>query len=102
MTSYIQIISFLISFIYGIFFYLLSRFNKYILDNKNKLITLIITTIFIMDIVILYIYIIYKINHGYFHIYFLITVIIGFSLTNIYYYKLKNICKIYVKKILKK
>ncbi len=102
MTSYIQIISFLISFIYGIFFYLLSRFNKYILDNKNKLITLIITTIFIIDIVILYIYIIYKINHGYFHIYFLITVIIGFSLTNIYYYKLKNICKIYVKKILKK
>ena len=102
MTSYIQIISFLISFIYGIFFYLLSRFNKYILDNKKKLITLIITTIFIIDIVILYIYIIYKINHGYFHIYFLITVIIGFSLTNIYYYKLKNICKIYVKKILKK
>ena len=102
MTSYIQIISFLISFIYGIFFYLLSRFNKYILDNKNKLITLIITTIFIIDIVILYIYIIYKINHGCFHIYFLITVIIGFSLTNIYYYKLKNICKIYVKKILKK
>ncbi len=102
MTSYIQIISFLISFIYGIFFYLLSKFNYYILNNKSKIIRLIITTIFIIDIVILYIYIIYKINHGYFHLYFLITLIIGFSISNVYYYKIKDKCKIYVKKILKK
>ena len=102
MNSYIQLISFFVSFIYGIFFYLLTRFNRYILVNKGWFLKFFITMIFIIDIVILYIYILYKINHGYFHLYFLITVIIGYLITYVFYLKIKNICKIYVKKIIKK
>ena len=102
MNSYIQLISFLVSFLYGIFFYLLTRFNKYILVNRKLFFKFFITLIFIIDIVILYIYILYKINHGYFHLYFLITVIIGFLVTHVFYPKIKNMCKMYVKKIKKK
>lgn len=80
MNSYIQILSLIFSFFYGIFFHLLVRFNKYILDKKNNIIKFIITLVFIIDIVILYIYLMYKINNGYFHIYFLFLLIIGYLL----------------------
>lgn len=91
MNSFIQLESFIVSFIYGIIFCLLSIFNKYILINKNILINFIITLIFIIDIVLLYIFIMYKINNGIIHPFFIITVLLGF----ITCYKLK--CKIYVK-----
>ena len=102
MNSLVQVVSFLVSFVYGIVIYLLSRFNKYILINKKTFFKLIITLVFIIDMVILYIYILYRINHGYFHIYFLLTVIIGFVVTHVFYEKIKKICKMFVKKIEKK
>lgn len=102
MNSTVQLISFLVSFIYGIIFYLLTRFNKYIIENRKIVFRFIITLIFIIDIAILYIYIIYRINHGYFHIYFIFTVIIGFIITHVFYGKIKNMCKKYVKKLRKK
>ena len=98
MNSFIQILSFMISFLYGIFFYLLSRFNKYILENKRNLIKFFITLVFIIDIVIFYIYIMYKINNGYFHIYFITVLIIGYFLSSHFYDKLKKAIKIHLKK----
>lgn len=94
MNSYIQVLSFLVSFIYGIFFYLLTRFNKYILVNKNTYIKFIVTLVFIIDIVILYIYLMYKINFGIIHPYFVSFVILGFWFMSLMY----NLCKKYVKK----
>lgn len=102
MNSTVQLISFLVSFIYGIIFYLITRFNKYIIENRKIVFRFIITLIFIIDIAILYIYIIYCINHGYFHIYFIFTVIIGFIITHVFYGRIKNMCKKYVKKLRKK
>ena len=102
MNSYIQVLSFIISFIYGIIFYLLTRFNNYILENKHKVLRFIITLVFIVDVVILYVYLMYKVNNGYFHIYFIIVVIIGFVIMNKFYDKLQKACKKYVKKIKKK
>ena len=93
MNSLVQVVSFLVSFVYGIVIYLLSRFNKYILINKKTFFKLIITLVFIIDMVILYIYILYRINHGYFHIY---------VVTNVFYKKIKKICKMFVKKKKKK
>lgn len=102
MNSLLQVVSFLVSFLYGVSFYLLSRFNKYITENRKIIFRFIITLIFIVDIAILYIYILYKINHGYFHIYFLATVVIGFVVTHVFYRKIKSMCKMYVKKLRKK
>lgn len=102
MDSFIQVLSFGVSFLYGLLFYLLTRFNYFILEKKNNIIKFLVTLVFIIDIVILYVYLLYKINNGYFHIYFIIVVIIGFGIINKFYDKFKNTCKKYVKKIKKK
>ena len=99
MHSFIQILTFIFSFIYGIFFYLLARFNNFILKDKKNVTKFLITLVFIIDIVILYIYLMFKINHGYFHIYFLAILCLGFILMIIMYPKIKNKCKICVKNI---
>lgn len=78
MNSYLQLYSFLVSFFYGIIFFALTRFNFYIIEQLNKYLKLIITFIFTMDMVIIYSIIIYKINNGYLHIYFIAMVLIGF------------------------
>ncbi len=102
MNSYIQLFSFLASFLYGMIFYLLSRFNCFILEKKNNISKFLVTLVFIIDIVILYVYMMYKINNGYFHIYFVILVILGFILMNKYYKIFKDICIRYVNKFKRK
>lgn len=81
MNSYIQVISLLISFGYGIIFYILSRFNKYIVFNKNNFIKMLVTLVFVIDMVIIYLLIMYKINYGNIHPYFIIVLILGFVLS---------------------
>lgn len=101
MDSYIQVVSFLLSFIHGAIFYLLTRFNNYILENKHKFFKFLVTLVFIVDIVILYVYLMYKINSGNFHIYFSIVVVLGFISMHKFYDKLKMICQKCVNKIKK-
>lgn len=81
MNSYIQVISLLVSFIYGIVFYILSKFNKYIISNKNNIVKLLVTTVYVVDMVIIYIFIMYKINFGNIHPYFIISLILSFVLS---------------------
>ena len=101
MDSLIQIQSFVFSFVYGYLFYILTRFNHYILLNKNTIFKLFINIVFVIDIVILYIYEMFKINKGIIHIYFVIVLIIGFIVGNITYDNVKAICQVCVKKIKK-
>lgn len=103
MNSYVQLISFVVSFFMGGLFYLLARFNRYLLNNKNIFFQLLITFIFVIDFVIMYVYVMFKINKGIIHPYFLIALFISFLLTNKFYSKIKKRCKIYVnfKKTLK-
>lgn len=81
MNSYVQVISLLVSFIYGIVFYILSKFNKYIISNKNNIVKLLVTTVYVVDMVIIYIFIMYEINFGNIHPYFIISLILGFVLS---------------------
>ena len=81
MNSYVQVISLLVSFIYGIVFYILSKFNKYIISNKNNIVKLLVTTVYVVDMVIIYIFIMYKINFGNIHPYFIISLILGLVLS---------------------
>ena len=81
MNSYVQVISLLVSFIYVIVFYILSKFNKYIISKKNNIVKLLVTTVYVVDMVIIYIFIMYKINFGNIHPYFIISLILGFVLS---------------------
>jgi len=100
MTSKIQLITFVISFIYGIFFSILTIFNFKLIKNLKRYIQHFITFIYVLDMIIIYIIVLYKINNGYCHIYFILMVIFGFIiglfLYNYYF------SKINVNKIMKK
>lgn len=78
MNSKLQLITFLVSFIYGNFFYFLTIFNFKLLKKEKKWLQHLITVIYVFDIIIIYTILIYKLNHGYFHIYFILITILGF------------------------
>ena len=97
MNSNMQIISFLVSFIYGIVFYYLTILNFKLIDNLKTFVKHILTFIYVLDVTIIYIIIFYHLNKGYFHIYFILTVFIGFVL-GCFLHK-KYLSKLYVKRI---
>ena len=98
MSSLLQIESLVYSFSFGILFYLFARVNYFILKNKTKFIKFIITNIFVIDVVLVYIYFMYKINNGIFHIYFILLLALGFWLCSKYYNILVKLCQMILKK----
>lgn len=76
----IQLLTFLFSFIYGIFYYISSFCNKKIINGKKISFQIVVTTIFVLNNVLVYSIILYKINQGVFHIYFIIVLVIGYLL----------------------
>jgi hypothetical protein len=93
--SYIQVLTFVFSFIYGILFFFLNEFVKYILVNKSIFTKFLINIIFVIDIVLLYVYIMFNINHGNYHIYYIIVLVLGWLSAK----KIINKCKIIVKRL---
>lgn len=78
MTSNMQLISFLVSFIYGIGFYYLTIINFRLIKDLKIYIQHIITFIYVLDMIIIYIILLYHLNKGYFHIYFIGMVMMGY------------------------
>lgn len=78
MNSLLQLISFKVSFIYGILFYLLTNLNFKLIKNLKLVYQHILTLIYVLDMIIIYLIIFYHLNNGYFHIYFILMVFIGF------------------------
>lgn len=78
MPSNMQLLSFLVSFIFGICFYFFTIINFKLIEKLKRYIQHIITFIYVIDIIIIYIIIIYRLNKGYFHIYFILIVFVGF------------------------
>lgn len=81
MNSYIQLFCLVFSFIYGIVICLLNNFNYKLLRNKNIFLKLFISCLYIFDISLLYIVILYMVNDGILHIYFVLLMIFGYILT---------------------
>ena len=78
MNSNIQILSFVVSFIYGVIFYFITKINFQLIKDLKLYLKHILTFIYTLDMAIIYIIILYHINKGYFHIYFIMLVFIGF------------------------
>ena len=81
MNVIIQIECIALSFIYGLIIKLWSLFN-YRLNIKKYLFRLLINLLWGFIVVILYIIIIYKINGGIFHIYFILSLLLGYIMSN--------------------
>ena len=82
MNLKLQIISLIISFIYGILFSKLLKINYKIIYNNKKIIKIIGTFIFIIVSSLLYFYILLKINNGMIHIYLFLSLLFGYSIEN--------------------
>ena len=78
MTAQLQLISLSISYLYGFFFFYLYKMNYLLIKDKKKFYQSLITILFMYNMVLIYIIIIYKVNHGIFHIYFFIMIALGF------------------------
>ena len=89
----LQLLSFVVSFIYGIVFYLGNRLNSYLIKNEKVVFKYINTFLFIIDFALLYVVLIYKVNRGIFHIYFIIVAILGYILTLSQFEKSKKYVK---------
>ena len=90
MNIKIQIISLLVSFIYGFIFYYLITLNNKVIKNKKRTHRTLITILFMYNIILIYIILMYKINHGNFHPYFFIMIVLGFLLSYIVFKKMYN------------
>lgn len=77
MNIKIQLFCFIISFIYGFLIDRLMNWHIKKLQKENLIIKLIICILLTYIIVISYVDIIYFINNGNFHIYFILLIIIG-------------------------
>ena len=76
----IQIYSFIVSFLYGIFFEILLSLNARFIYSSNLFIKIISSILFIIFNTLLYFFLIYKINYGVLHIYFLMSILLGYIL----------------------
>ena len=83
MSSYIQLICLIFSFLYGIVVNYLNKFNLLIIKNKNCFIKLIIISLYIFNITLFYTIILYKLNYGVLHHYFVLFILLGYIFVNV-------------------
>lgn len=79
----VQIISLIVSFCYGIFFYLTLSLNSKFIYSSHLLVKIICSFIFVMFHTILYFFILMRINYGYVHIYFFLCILGGYVLCKV-------------------
>ena len=82
MTLKIQIISLIVSFLYGIFFSFLLNINHKLIYSSNKYIKIIGTLLFVIFNSLLYFLILLKVNNGIVNIYCIFSLILGFIFYN--------------------
>lgn len=78
MENQLQLLSFFFSFFFGIFFSLVSRFHYGFISSLKKWLRYLLTLLFILDISLLYLILMYSINSGVIHIYFIILAMVGY------------------------
>jgi uncharacterized membrane protein YjjP (DUF1212 family) len=79
MSLDIQIVSFVFSFFYGIFFEILLELNSRIIYSSNWFIKIIGSFIFVIFNCLLYFLVLLKINNGILHIYFFLCILAGYT-----------------------
>lgn len=99
MDSILQLKTLIFSFGFGCFFFLLAKYNMFLIKDMRLIKKYLITLILVVDSVLLYVYLMFKINHGQFHIYFFLSVGLGFWLMYGVYPKIKKLVYKYLKKL---
>ena len=85
MVLKIQVISLIVSFCYGIFFYITLELSSKILYMSNLLVRVMATLLFVLFHTLLYFLLLMKINYGYIHIYFFLSILLGYVMCKVIY-----------------
>ena len=88
MNLKIQIYSFIVSFVYGVFYYIMLDVNSKFICLSFKMMKIIYSFLFVIFMSLLFFIILLHLNNGYIHFYFFLCVILGYI-----------VCKVVVKKI---
>jgi len=91
----IQLLSFLLSFLFGIFFSFVSQFHYDLVFSLKKFMRYLLTFLFILDISLGYILMMYYINDGVIHLYFVGVTLLGYGCEKYF----TNYVKKYVKRM---
>lgn len=81
----VQIISLIISFCYGMFFFLTLEFFSKLIYADSLFVRIIISFLFVVFHTLLYFLILMKINFGYIHIYFFLCIFGGYIMCKVIY-----------------
>ena len=87
MALTMQLISLLVSFVYGFFFCFTLNLNSRFIYSSNLFIRIVISFLFVLFHSLLYFLILMRINNGYIHIYFLLCIILGYLMCKVVYKK---------------
>ena len=88
MNLKIQVFSFLFSFIYGVILFFLFKSQYRLLFSRNRKRKVIYNGVFCIGISIIYFILMYFINNGIVHLYFLLLIVFGFLLTHNFFNKI--------------
>ena len=91
MNLKIQFYSFVVSFLFGMLFFILLDTNKKIIYMSFNFGKILVSLLFLLAMSLLYFLLLLYINHGYIHIYFFLCIIVGYV-----------VCKVIYKKIVKR
>ena len=100
MSAGVQLFTFFVSFLYGVLFSFLTRWHFYVNLSNSIIMKYLSTVLFMIDIVLGYVIIMYHINQGIVHIYFLVFVFLGFVVETVLhkYVKLPKIIRSWLEK----
>lgn len=93
MDNSLQLLSFLVSFLFGIVFSFFSRYHYDMVYSLKTLPRYVLTFLFILDMSLFYILLLYYVNDGTVHLYFVAVTFLG--------YFLEKVLSPYVKKYVK-
>ena len=80
MSAGIQLFTFFVSFLYGILFSFFTCCHFQVILSNSIIMKYLSTILFMIDVVLGYVIVMYHINQGVIHIYFLLFVFFGFIL----------------------
>ena len=83
MNSYIQLISLVTSFIYGILLYFFNKYNYKLIEKCNIIAKIVISLLYVFNISLIFVCFLYYLNGGILHIYNLLFILVGYSLVAI-------------------
>lgn len=94
----IQIISLVVSFVFGVILYFLIKLNKSVLLNQKGIFNVIFNILFCINCSLVYLIIIKNINSGIINLYFIITILLGYVISNKYISNFVKSCQKYRKR----